>query len=279
MESGIQILIASLTSTGAGITIALLVLFLAWETIHPFFGFFRGHAKERGRHLFRNLVLGLLNSVVVALVFVALWAGTSAWADAHDLGLLHVAMRDGPIRVVTALVILDACNYLWHRLNHAVPILWRFHSVHHSDPHMDVSTSGRYHVGEIVLSSLLFLLVLVLFGIRLWEMLLYQLLAAAVGQFHHANISIPSRLDRALRTFLVTPAMHKVHHSRIRREMDSNFGSLLSVWDRLGRTFRLAGIPREISFGVERLDSPENQTVGGLLRMPLRATARTDETT
>ena len=272
-----QILFDSLTSTQAGITIALLVLFLAWETIHPFFGFFRGHAKERGRHLFRNLALALLNSVVVALGFIALWAGAAAWADARDLGLLHLWTDAGAARVIAAVLILDVWNYVWHRLNHAVPFLWRFHSVHHSDPLMDVSTSGRYHVGEILIGSLLLVPVLLLLGVRLWEMLLYQVLAAAVGQFHHANISVPPAVDRILRLMIVTPAMHKVHHSRVRQEMNSNFSSLLSLWDRLGRTFRLAGSPREIAFGVDRLDAPENQTIGGLLRMPLRTAARPDE--
>jgi sterol desaturase/sphingolipid hydroxylase (fatty acid hydroxylase superfamily) len=264
-----QTLLDSLTSTGAGATVALLVLFLAWETVRPFFGFFRGQAKERGVHLFRNLALAALNSAVVAIGFVTVWAGVAAWADARDFGLLHAWADAGAGRVVVALLILDASNYAWHRLCHAVPFLWRLHRVHHSDPRMDVSTAGRYHVGEVVLSSVLWIAVIALVGIRLWEMLLFELLSAAVAQFHHANISLPPAVDRLLRVFVVTPGMHRVHHSRLKHEMDSNFSSFLSVWDHLGRSYRATDRPQDIAFGLDRLDAPDRQTLTGLLGMPL----------
>jgi sterol desaturase/sphingolipid hydroxylase (fatty acid hydroxylase superfamily) len=271
-----QTLLDSLVSTQAGATVALLVLFLAWETVRPFFGFFRGQAKERGVHLFRNLALAALNSAVVALGFVTVWAGVAAWADARDFGLLHAWTGDGAGRVVAALLILDASNYAWHRLCHAVPFLWRFHRVHHSDPRMDVSTAGRYHVGEVVLSSVLWIAVIALFGIRLWEMLLFELLSAAVAQFHHANISLPPAVDLVLRVFVVTPGMHRVHHSRLKHEMDSNFSSFLSVWDRLGRSYRATDRPQDIDFGLDRLDAPARQTLAGLLGMPLVRAAGPD---
>lgn len=264
-----QVLIDTLSRTQAGATIALLVLFLAWESIHPFFGFFRGQAKERGRHLLRNLLLGVINSAVVALGFVAAWALAAAWADAHDFGLLHLWRSDGAARVVAAVLILDAWTYVWHRLNHRVAFFWRFHRVHHADARMDVTTASRFHVGEIILSSILRIPVILLFGIRLWEILLFETMMFAVVQFHHANIGVPPALDRFLRAFIVTPAMHKVHHSRWQPETDSNFTSFLSVWDRIGGTFRLRERPEEIAFGLDGYDGPEHDSMRGLLRMPL----------
>jgi sterol desaturase/sphingolipid hydroxylase (fatty acid hydroxylase superfamily) len=132
---------------------------------------------------------------------------------------------------------------------------------------MDVTTSGRYHVGEIVISSILLAVVIVLLGIRLWELLLYEVLAAVVGQFHHANVALPAALDRALRLVIVTPGMHRVHHSRRVDEMNSNFSSVLSVWDRIGRTYRVSASPRDIAFGLE---GDDRLTFSGLMRRPLR---------
>jgi len=251
------------------LTVALLVVFLAWETVQPFFGFFRGRAKERGRHVIRNLALAALNSVVVAAGFAAVWAAAAGWAEEEGFGLLRMIGPDGWVRVILALLLLDAWNYAWHRANHRIPFLWRFHSVHHSDPTMDVTTSGRYHVGEIVISSVLLALVVVLLGIRLWELLLYEVLAAAIAQFHHANVALPPALDRTLRTLIVTPDMHRVHHSRRPEELNSNFSSLLSVWDRLGGTYRVSASPRDITFG---LDGERSLTLSGLMRWPLRQT-------
>ncbi|MFA6963083.1 MAG: sterol desaturase family protein, partial [Opitutaceae bacterium] len=137
------------------------------------------------------------------------------------------------------------------RLNHVWPFLWRFHRLHHADREMNVTTANRFHIGEIVLSSLLRVPLLALLGVRLEELALYETALFAVVQFHHANIGLPEWLDRALRCVIVTPYLHKVHHSVVRAEADSNFSSLFSWWDRLFRTFRLSRDPRRIVFGVD----------------------------
>jgi sterol desaturase/sphingolipid hydroxylase (fatty acid hydroxylase superfamily) len=147
--------------------------------------------------------------------------------------------------------LLDAWTYGWHWLNHRVPFFWRFHRWHHADRAMDVTTASRFHTGEIVLSSVFRVPVLALIGCSLGELALYELLLFAVVQFHHANIALPDRLDRGLRLVIVTPALHKVHHSVVRAESDSNYSSLFSWWDRVFRTLRLVREPRRIVFGVE----------------------------
>ncbi len=267
-----QGILSTLGNAQIMVYVAGLVLFMVWESLRPFFDFFRAAPRSRGVHIVKNLVLGAINSVIIAFVFVAAWVSASVWAEANDIGLLNqLALLGLPAwgHAVGAVFLFDAWTYAWHRMNHRIPLLWRFHRVHHSDARMDVSTAGRFHVGEIVFSSVLRIPLIVLLGVYAWELLLYETIMFAVVQFHHANIGVPPRLDQVLRAIIVTPAMHKVHHSRFQPETDSNYSALFSVWDRLARTFRLRPDPHDIDFGLEEFDDPRHETLGGLLRMPL----------
>ena len=134
---------------------------------------------------------------------------------------------------------------------------------------MDVTTASRFHIGEILFSNCLRIPLILLLGIHLWEIVLYETALLAVIQFHHANVGLRRRLDQLLRCFIVTPAMPKVHHSRWQPETDSNYSSLLSVWDRLFRSFRLRDDPRTIQFGLDEFAKPEDQTLPGFLITPL----------
>ncbi len=247
-------LAAEVAAWRAPASFGLLALLLVWESIHPFFGFFAKSPRRlrwRVLHALTNLSIGLLNGLAIRFVFLGLWVWTMQWTESRGLGLLH--WLDGPtwLRWILALLLLDVWTYTWHRLNHTVPFFWRFHRFHHSDRQMDVTTANRFHLGEITLSSLLRVPVFVLIGCRLEELALYELLLFAVVQFHHANIGLPEWLDRALRAVIVTPHLHKVHHSVVVAEQNSNFSSLLSCWDRLARTLRLAADPHGITFGVD----------------------------
>ena len=232
------------------LAVAGLVALLAWETAHPFFALFSRPA-DRARHGTLNLALGALNILVVALGFAAAWLAVTQWASAHGFGLMSWLGLGGASRAVLAVLLLDGWTYAWHRLNHRVPFLWRFHRLHHADRAMDVTTASRFHTGEIVLSSLLRVPVLALIGCRIDELALYEVLLFTVVQFHHANIALPGWLDRAMRAVIVTPALHKLHHSVVRIESDSNYSSLFSWWDRIFGSFRVARDPRTIVFGVE----------------------------
>ncbi|GIV58140.1 MAG: hypothetical protein KatS3mg042_1053 [Rhodothermaceae bacterium] len=273
-----QALVSLIQTYQLGAYLAGLVVLLAWESFQPFMALF-ATGRERGLHLLRNLVIGAINAAVVGGVFAGLWVAASAWAEASGFGLMHVLGArwgwPGWAHAAGAILLFDAWTYAWHRLNHRVPFLWRFHRVHHADARMDVSTAGRFHLGEIVLSSLLRLPLIVLIGAYAWELLLYETMMFAVVQFHHANIGLPERVDRALRAVIVTPAMHKVHHSRWQPETDSNYSAFFSFWDRIGRSFRLRKNPREIRFGLDAFEAPDDETLRGMLRMPLRPVART----
>ena len=255
-------------------SLTLLVLLLAWESLVPFFTYFAGNSGERGRHGLKNVVLGVLNALLTGLGFATLWLATTQWAQAHEFGLLNWLPLPGWARLAGAFLLFDTWMYWWHRLNHRIPFLWRFHRTHHSDPKMDVTTANRFHIGEIALSSVLRVPVIALLGLQLWELALYELAMFTVVQLHHANVALPAWLDRALRLIIVTPFMHKVHHSRWQPETDSNYSSLFSFWDRLFRTFRLRDDPRTLRFGLQEFDGQKNHTLAGLLATPLKQVQR-----
>ena len=253
----------------------LLFLLLWWETLTPFLPMFRNNARQRARHGLRNVAIALLNSGMTALLFVGIWAATAKWAAHNGFGLLNWTGAPPLWHALAAVLALDFWTYWWHRFNHRIPFLWRFHRAHHSDTHMDVTTASRFHIGEILFSNCLRIPLILLLGIHVWEIVLYETALLAVIQFHHANIGLPRRVDQLLRCFIVTPAMHKVHHSRWQPETDSNYSSLLSVWDRIFRSFRLRDDPRTIQFGLDEFAKPEDQTLPGILKTPLGDKKRT----
>ncbi|MEO8167536.1 MAG: sterol desaturase family protein, partial [bacterium] len=188
----------------------------------------------------------------------------------NHFGLLHMLGLQGLAEDVTAFVLVDIWMYWWHRINHAVPFLWRFHRMHHSDPAMDVTTATRFHVGEIILSSVIKLALIPLLGIPIGVLILFDFVQLPIISFHHANIHVHPAFDNILAFFIVTPFMHKVHHSRIKSETDSNFSSLLSIWDRVFGSFVHKDNCAEIKFGLDGFDDDEMQSVKGLLITPLR---------
>ena len=246
--------------------IAVLAALLLAETAHPFVDAFR--ERSRGRHALRNLALGAVNGVIVAVGFAGLWVAAAEWASARDVGLLNFVALPAWAHAAGAVLLLDLWMYAWHRLNHRVPSLWRLHRVHHADAQMDVTTASRFHTGEIVLSSVLRVGVIVGLGVYAWELVLYETVMFAVVQFHHANLRLPRGLDRALRAVIATPAMHQIHHSRWQPETDSNYGSLFSWWDRLFRSFRLRSDGSTVHLGLDGFDTPEHESLRGLLAMP-----------
>ena len=253
----------------------VLVGLLTWESFAPFFAFFAKRSGDRVRHGARNLTLGVINAAVNGLVCVGLWWTVAAWAETRGIGLLRWLTLPRWAKLTGVFVLVDLWMYAWHRLNHRVPLLWRFHRVHHSDPNLDVTTASRFHFGEILLSCGLRVPVVALIGVELWELMLYEMAMFTVVQLHHANISLSAPLDRALRVVIVTPFMHKVHHSNKRPETDSNYSSLFSFWDRLFRTFRSRDDPHALRFGLPELSAAEHQTFVGLLKTPARQIERT----
>jgi sterol desaturase/sphingolipid hydroxylase (fatty acid hydroxylase superfamily) len=234
--------------------LAVLALLVLWETVQPFLPLFgRGPYATRDRvvHGARNIVIGLVNGAVARFGFLGLWIASMEWSRDHAVGLLHWIAAPVWLRWTLAILLLDFWTYAWHRLNHTVPGLWRFHRLHHSDRQMDATTANRFHIGEIVLSSITRVPVLALLGCSVEQFAVYEVALFAVVQFQHANIGLPDTLDRVLRVAIVTPHLHKVHHSVVVAEQNANFSSLFSWWDRAARTWRLAPDLTAIVFGVD----------------------------
>lgn len=261
-----------LTNLKSFLSFGLLAALLLWETVAPFQALPKGRARLA--HGVRNVLLGVANALVTAVAFTGLWWLAAEASFRQQIGLLHWVEWHPAAEGILALLLLDLWTYAWHRLNHRVPFLWRFHRMHHSDPQMDVTTANRFHLGEIMLSSLLRIPLILFLGIRLEQLALYEALMFAVVQFHHANVSIGPKWDRVLNWIIVTPFMHKVHHSRWRPETDSNYSSLLSAWDRLFGSFRVRENPHALRFGLDEFDRPEDHTLRGLLATPLKQVPR-----
>ncbi|WP_420633016.1 sterol desaturase family protein [Candidatus Palauibacter sp.] len=249
----------------AGATLALATLWLVEGVLPMFEG-----RSARARHGARNLALGVGNAAVTALIFAAATLLVTEGARERGFGLLHALGLPGWARIALAVVIFDAWQYLWHRLNHRVPFLWRFHQVHHSDAELDATSGLRFHTGEIVLSSVARLAVLPILGLTVAEVLVYETILLPIILFHHSNLRVPGAVDRRLRWLIVTPWMHWVHHSDHQPETDSNYSSIFSFWDRAFRSFRLRAEPRDIRLGLENLDRSEWGTLRGMLAMPFR---------
>lgn len=237
-----------------------------------------GLAARAARRL-RNGTLFALNAGLSPLFVlpVSAWAATLG----ADLGL-RPAWMAGWTGLLLDLLLLDLFIYWWHRANHELQPLWRFHEVHHLDRRLDATTAVRFHLGEVALSALVRAAVIVAAGIPLASVLVFETLVLLASLFQHADIRLPPRLERALSLVVVTPSHHRVHHHALRADTDSNYATVLSVWDRLFGTRRPWLPPGGVAFGVEGRDE---LTLGRLLARPLlghpaesapRRSARTD---
>ena len=259
-----------LISGKAAFAAAALVTLWVLESVWPMFI----GRRERTRHAAANLALGVFNAVIVSLLFGAAILLVTEWARQRPFGLLHWLDAPAWLAWPLGLLLFDAWMYTWHVLNHHVPFLWRFHAVHHADRQLDVTSAVRFHTIEIMLSATARLMVLPFIGLTLPMLLAYELILLPVIMFHHSNIRIPPRVDSILRWLIVTPRMHWVHHSCERHETNSNFASVLSIWDRLFRTFRLRSDPEAIVLGLD--DQRDESDVGswrslrGMLARPFR---------
>ncbi len=248
---------------GAG---ALGVMWLLEGAIPMFEG-----RRERLRHDAANLTLGMVNAAITAFVFAGAALVVTEWARANGEGVLHWIGASGAWGLALSFVLFDLWQYLWHRLNHRLPFLWRFHAVHHADGELSASSGLRFHTGEIVLSSLARLAVLPLLGMTLGQLVVYEAALLPVILFHHGNVKAPDRVDRLLRWIIVTPRMHWVHHSDYQPETDSNFSSVFSFWDRVFGSFRVVADPTRLTLGLDGVERHEWATLSGMAAMPFRA--------
>ncbi|MBV9079536.1 MAG: sterol desaturase family protein [Elusimicrobia bacterium] len=219
---------------------------------------------------FSNLSLGLLGSVAVRLALYSLTVHFAARAAHNHWGILP-RLTHGRVAFVAGFFLLDYTLYLWHWMNHQFPFLWRFHNVHHIDLDLDVTTSARFHVGELALASLYRLLQIYVLGVGPATVVVFDAVVWPAVEFHHSNIRLPLGLERALNKVIVTPRMHGIHHSIVRNETNSNFSTIFSFWDRLHATLRLNVPQRELTIGVPSYRRAEEISFVQSLLAPFRA--------
>jgi len=198
----------------------------------------RERVLPKSRRWFTNLGLVVINSVFVRVTFPMVAIGAAAVAEARGWGLL--AFTDWPvwIKTLVAVLVLDWAIYVQHVATHKIPVLWRLHQVHHADRDIDVTSGTRFHPIEIALSMIYKMAVVVALGASPLAVLIFEVVLNAMAMFSHANFDLGATLDRWVRLVVVTPDMHRVHHSEIHEETDSNYGFNLSIWDRIFRTYR-----------------------------------------
>jgi sterol desaturase/sphingolipid hydroxylase (fatty acid hydroxylase superfamily) len=250
-----------------GFFLGVFALMATWEVIAPS----RARMLTRVQRWSSNLGLVVLNTVLLRLLFPAAAVGVALTVNAQGWGLLNALSWPFWLEVLLALVVLDFAIWVQHVLFHAVPALWRLHRVHHADLDYDLTTGARFHPIEIILSMLIKFAVIAALGPPVVAVILFEVILNAMAMFNHANIALPARVDRALRWLVVTPDMHRVHHSIEDDETNSNFGFNLSCWDRLLGTYRAQ--PRAgqqgMTIGIRQYREPKRvDRLDGMLALP-----------
>ena len=264
-----QWLIANEQMIRLGFFFGILAMMAIWEILAPR----RALTVSKTVRWANNLAIVFLNSFLLRLIFPAAAVGVAAFAASNGWGLLNYYQLPYWLAIVISVAALDFIIYLQHVMVHAVPALWRLHRVHHADMDFDVTTGARFHPLEIILSMLIKLTAIVVLGPPVIAVLLFEVLLNATAMFNHSNIRLPLVVDRVLRWILVTPDMHRVHHSVEDDEANSNFGFSLPWWDRLFGTYR--DQPRlghqDMTIGIHHYrDVKEVEWLPGMLWLPFR---------
>ncbi len=251
-----------------GAFVAVLALMALWEAARPR----RPRSLPRRLRWSNNLALVVVDALALRLLVPVLAVGLALTAEAEGWGLLNILAMPGWLAIPLAVLALDLVVYLQHVLFHAVPALWRLHRMHHADTDIDVTTGLRFHPLEIVVSMAIKLAAVLVLGPPAVAVVLFEVLLNATALFNHANLRLPAGVDRWLRLVLVTPDMHRVHHSVRPEETHSNFGFNVPWWDRLLGTYRAQ--PKDghdgMTIGLAAFRDPREVWLDRLLTQPFR---------
>jgi sterol desaturase/sphingolipid hydroxylase (fatty acid hydroxylase superfamily) len=252
-----------------GFFLGIFAVMALWEVLAPR----RGLTISKAVRWANNLGLVVLNTVLLRLLFPAAAVGMAAFAAGQGWGLLNHWQVPFWLAVPVAVLVMDLVIWLQHVMVHAVPALWRLHRVHHADLDYDLTTGARFHPLEILLSMLIKFAAIMVLGPPVLAVILFEVILNAMAMFNHGNVRLPLALDRRLRWVLVTPDMHRVHHSVEDDETNSNFGFNLSLWDRLFGTYRdqPRGGHTGMTIGIRDHREPrEVDRLPGMLTLPFR---------
>lgn len=250
-----------------GFFFGVLIIMAIWELLAPR----RKLIMPKLMRWSNNITLVFFNTLILRVLFPAAAVGMAVFAQQQGWGMFNYYSLALPLKILASVIILDAMIYLQHVMVHAVPLLWRLHRVHHADPDFDVTTGARFHPLEIILSMLIKFAVIIVLGPPIVAVIIFEVLLNATAMFNHSNVRLNPRLDKYLRLLVVTPDMHRVHHSVEADETNSNFGFNLPWWDRLFGTYR--NQPRagheNMTIGIHHYNQAKQVTwLSGILMLP-----------
>lgn len=248
------------------VLIGILLIALILEAWRPL----RKPTQNKRKRLFINFGLAASAALVLRFTFYPVVMGVAVFAESRQIGLMHYLPLSGLAGVALSIVALDWTLYYWHWMLHKFPFLWRFHNVHHVDLDLDTSTALRFHFGELVISAFYRSAQILVFGISPFTLVLFEMLITTFAQFHHSNVRLPIGFERLLSNAIITPRLHGVHHSIVRLETDSNFGTIFTVWDYLHGSLK-ANVPQDhITIGVPSYQDSRELGIYGTLSLPFR---------
>ncbi len=264
-----QIILSNEPIIRLGFFLGVFAVIATWEVLAPR----RALTVSKPLRWTSNLGLVVLNTFVLRLLFPLAGAGMALFCARNGWGLLNHFQVPASLAIPLSVIAMDFIIWLQHVMVHAVPLLWRLHRVHHADPDYDVTTGARFHPIEIILSLLIKFATIVVLGAPVVAVVIFEIMLNATAMFNHGNIGLPPALDRLLRWVLVTPDMHRVHHSVEDDETNSNFGFSLTWWDRLFGTYR--DQPRSgqlgMTIGIREFNDPRDVArLDGMLLLPFR---------
>lgn len=237
----------------------------------------RKRTQPRIKRAITNNLVSLPAFTLLRFLFLPVMIWLAQKNKQLKLGLNYQYDAHPVVKFLVAFLIMDYTNYLWHVLNHRVPLLWRFHLVHHTDLDLDVTTALRFHFGEIIGSVFYRGGFAFVSGAIPLDVLLYELVFEGATQFHHSNMRLPLKVEKGLNKVMVTPRMHGIHHSMVKSEADSNYAVIFSWWDRLHSTLNLDTPQSALNIGVPAYANAHELTPGKLLRLPFTKIRNWDE--
>ena len=263
-----ELVLAHQSSLRLGLFAGVFAAMLAWEALAPRLP----RVAPRARRWPGNIAVAVLGALVLRLAFPLTAVAWAAEMSSRGIGLLNLVAMPAWAAVPVAVAALDLAIWGQHVVFHRVPLLWRLHRMHHADTDLDVTSGARFHPLEILLSMAIKFAVIAALGAPALAVLAFEALLNACSMFNHSNVALPPRVEAALRLFLVTPDIHRIHHSARREETDSNFGFCLPWWDRLAGTWRAAPADGQagIRIGLAEFRAPEEARLDRMLTQPFR---------
>ena len=252
-----------------GFFFGILIVMAIWEVISPR----RELSIDKSTRWLSNLGIVVLNTIVLRLLFPAAAVGVALYASKKGYGLFNTIELPFTLVIILSVLLMDMLIYWQHRIFHSVPLFWRIHRMHHADQDIDVTTGSRFHPVEIVLSMLIKFAAVLLLGIPIVAIIIFEIVLNLTAMFNHSNVNLPLSLDKVIRKLIVTPDMHRVHHSVIAKETNSNFGFNLSIWDKLFGSYIAQPSEGHLAMTIglnEYRDSRVSQRIDEMLLIPFK---------